>query len=192
GRQAREARSAQLEQLTRRLLRSQEDERRRIARELHDEAGQILTAVKIELDLDGRREAGEMVGRALAQVRDLSNLLRPAVLDLGLVPALEALTDDFVRRTRIHTVLHCPKPVTGLVEEVQIAIYRVRQEALTNVARHSAARRVDIRIEVGRDEVRLSIQDDGRGAPPDVVPNLGLLGIHERVSTLGGTVETNG
>jgi len=96
------ARNAQLEQLTRLLLHAQEDERRRIARELHDEAGQVLSAVKIELDLEGRQGASEMVSRALAQVRDLSNLLRPSVLDdLGLVPALRGLTDDFSKRTRI-------------------------------------------------------------------------------------------
>ena len=75
------ARTAELEQLTRLLLRAQEDERRRIARELHDEAGQVLTAVKIELDLDGHLDAGKRVGKALAQVRDLGNLLRPSALD---------------------------------------------------------------------------------------------------------------
>src|SRR5215470_8821010 len=92
GRRQLEARTTQLEQLTRLLLRAQEDERRRIARELHDEAGQALTAVKIELDLDGRRDASALVGKALAQVRDLGNLLRPTALDdLGLVPALRAL-----------------------------------------------------------------------------------------------------
>ena len=91
-------RTAELEQLTRLLLRAQEDERRRIARELHDEAGQALTAVKIELDLDGHRDAGEKVGRALAQVRDLSNLLRPSALDdLGLSAALRALAADVSR-----------------------------------------------------------------------------------------------
>ncbi len=100
------ARSSELEQLTRLMLRVQEDERRRIARELHDEAGQVLTAVKIELELDGRHEAGAMVGRALAQVRDLSNLLRPSALDdLGLAAALRALADDFSTRTRIAVTL---------------------------------------------------------------------------------------
>ena len=95
-------RTSELEQLTGLVLRVQEDERRRIAQELHDEAGQVLTAVKIELELDGRHDAGAMVGRALAQVRDLSNLLRPSVLDdLGLAPALRALAEDFAARTRI-------------------------------------------------------------------------------------------
>ena len=192
GRRALEARSHQLEQLTALLLRAQEEERRRIARELHDEAGQILTAVKIELDLDGRREAGEMVGRALAQVRDLSNLLRPTALDLGLAPALESLADDFARRTRIQTVLHGARPLPPLPDEIQVAIYRVIQEALTNVARHAGAGRVDVLVEAGDQEVRVSVQDDGRGALPEAVPNLGLLGIRERVAALDGTVEVDG
>src|SRR6185369_16680697 len=110
------------------LLRSQEDERRRIARELHDSAGQVLTAVKIELDLEGRREAGEMVGRALAQVRDLSNLLRPTVLDdLGLLPALRGLVDDFSRRTRIAASLEIDEPIGALGSDLQVVLYRVVQ-----------------------------------------------------------------
>jgi signal transduction histidine kinase len=192
GRRALEARSHQLEQLTHLLLRAQEEERRRIARELHDEAGQVLTAVKIELDLDGRKEAGEMVGRALAQVRDLSNLLRPTVLDLGLTPALKTLADDFARRTRIDTALYCPEPFPALPDELQVAVYRVIQEALTNVARHSAAHRVDVHLDADAREVRLSVQDDGRGASGEPTPNLGLLGIHERVTTLGGTLRIDG
>ena len=191
-RRALEARAHQLEQLTGLLLRAQEEERRRIARELHDEAGQVLTAVKIELDLEGRREAGEMVGRALAQVRDLSNLLRPAVLDLGLVPALETLADDFQRRTRIDTDLTCSRPVPPMRDDLQVAIYRVTQEALTNVARHSSAKHVDVRLDVEAREIRLSVQDDGRGASPEATPHLGLLGIRERITALGGTVSVNG
>src|SRR5206468_1321271 len=120
GRRALEARSHQLEQLTRLLLRAQEDERRRIARELHDEAGQILTAVKIELDLEGG------------------------------------------------------------------------QEALTNVARHASARRVQVRIESAQDRVRLAVEDDGRGVSGEPTPHLGLLGIRERITTLGGTLVIEG
>ena len=192
-RRALEARAHQLEQLSGLLLRAQEEERRRIARELHDEAGQILTAVKIELDLEGRREAGEMVGRALAQVRDLSNLLRPAALDLGLVPALQTLAEDFERRTRIGAELRCPHPVPPMRDELQVAIYRVTQEALTNVARHSAARHVDVQLDVEDGHVHLSVQDDGRGANrPEATPHLGLLGIRERVTALGGTLLVHG
>jgi signal transduction histidine kinase len=190
GRRSLEARNAQLEQLTHLLLRSQEDERRRIARELHDEAGQVLTAVKIELDLDGRREASEMVGRALAQVRDLSNLLRPTVLDdLGLVPALRALVEDFARRTRIEVRFESPDALPGLPPDVQVALYRVLQEAITNVARHAGARRVTVGLEPGPGRVRLTIEDDGRGLPGRITPHLGLLGMRERVVALGGSLE---
>ena len=193
GRKALEARSHQLEQLTRLLLRAQEDERRRIARELHDEAGQVLTAVKIELDLEGKKEAGEMVGRALAQVRDLSNLLRPTVLDdLGLVPALRGLVDDFSKRTRIEATLECSDALGPLAAEQQVVIYRVVQEALTNVARHAGARRVQVRIEAAKDRVRLAVQDDGRGVSGEPTPHLGLLGIRERITTLGGTLVIDG
>ena len=193
GRRALEARSHQLEQLTRLLLRAQEDERRRIARELHDEAGQILTAVKIELDLEGRKEAGDMVGRALAQVRDLSNLLRPAVLDdLGLVPALRGMVEDFAKRTRVEATLSCGETLGTLPAEQQVVIYRVVQEALTNVARHASARRVQVRIESAQDRVRLAVEDDGRGVSGEPTPHLGLLGIRERITTLGGTLVIEG
>ncbi len=189
GRRALEARSAELEQLTHLLLRSQEDERRRIARELHDEAGQILTAVKIELDLEGRSEASEMVGRALAQVRDISNLLRPTVLDdLGLLPALRALAEDFARRTRIAADLECPDSMPELPPDAQVAIYRVVQEALTNVARHARAARVRVGLSLEPGRVRVLVEDDGQGVPGGITPHLGLLGMRERVSTLGGSL----
>src|ERR1051326_3591086 len=141
GQDALEARSAQLEQLTRLLLRAQEEERRRLARELHDEAGQILTAAKIELDLDGRTQAGTLVGRALNQIRNVSHLLRPSELDdLGLLPALRSLVDDFSRRSRIAAHLEAPDQVPSCPVELEVALYRVVQEALTNVARHAGAR----------------------------------------------------
>ena len=182
-------RTAQLEQLTRLLLRVQEDERRRIARELHDEAGQVLTAVKIELELDGRREAGALVGRALAQVRDLSNLLRPSVLDdLGLVAALRALADDFAERTRIAVSLDLDGHTRRLVSDVEVVIYRVVQEALTNVARHAHASEVRVRLTSDDRQVRLAIEDDGQGVPANASPHLGWLGMQERVTAVGGTL----
>ncbi len=183
------ARSAQLEQLTRLTLRAQEDERRRIARELHDEAGQVLTAVKIELDLDGRREASEMVGRALAQVRDLSNLLRPSVLDdLGLLPALRALVEDFGRRTRIDVALDTSAAPRAVPPEHEVVIYRVVQEALTNVARHAEARQVRVGLASEDGGLRLTIEDDGRGLAGEPTPHLGLLGMRERLTEIGGTL----
>jgi len=188
-RRAMAARSAQLEQMTRQLMRAQEDERRRISRELHDQAGQVLTAVKIELDLEGKREASALVGKALAEVRDLSHLLRPTDLDdLGLVPALRDLVDDFSRRTRTPAALDVREPLVPLGNEIKVMIYRVVQEALTNVARHAEAQHVYVALEATNGEVRLAIQDDGRGVAGNPVAHLGLLGMRERVTELGGAI----
>ncbi len=179
-------RTQQLEELTHLVLRAQEDERRRVARELHDEAGQALTAVKIELDLAGRTESSALVGQVLDQIRNVSNLLRPPALDdLGLEPALEALARDFERRTAI--AVDCGLALRGPAcsPEVQVAVYRVIQEALTNVARHSGARRVRVRAQRRDGTIELEVADDGRGAS-DPTPHLGLLGMRERVTELGG------
>ena len=189
------SRTGQLEQLTRLLLRAQEDERKRIARELHDEAGQVLTAVKIELDLEGRTDAGALVGRALAQVRDVSNLLRPSVLDdLGLVAALTALVDDFSMRTRISTTVDVGGATRRLAPDIEVVIYRVVQEALTNIAKHAHASRASVALTFEDLQARLIVEDDGRGMPttgtpldPDQ-PHLGLLGMRERVTAVGGTL----
>jgi signal transduction histidine kinase len=190
GRRALETRGRQLEELTRLLLKAQEEERRRLARELHDEAGQILTAVKIELDLDGRTGASEMVARALVQLRDLSNLLRPSVLDqLGLVPALRGLVDDFGQRTGIEARLGTRGTLVGLPSDLEVVLYRVVQEALTNVARHAQASAVEVRLEVDGGRVCLAVEDNGRGLAGAPVPHLGMLGMHERVNELGGSLE---
>jgi signal transduction histidine kinase len=181
------ARSSELEQLTRLMLRVQEDERRRIARELHDEAGQVLTAVKIELELGGRHEAGAMVGRALAQVRDLSNLLRPSALDdLGLAAALRALADDFSTRARIAVNLELEAASRQLAPDVEVVIYRVVQEALTNVARHARASEVHVQVSGDDRHVTLLIEDNGQGAAADASPHMGWLGMRERITALGG------
>lgn len=183
------ARTAELEQLTRLLLRAQEDERRRIARELHDEAGQALTAVKIELELDGHRAAAARVGHALAQVRDVSNLLRPSALDdLGLPAALRALAQDVAQRSRIRVELDLDSNGRRLPPDVEVVIYRVVQEALTNVVRHADASRVRAHLTCADGAVQLTIEDDGRGLGPDSAPHLGWLGMQERVTALGGTL----
>ena len=182
------ARTADLEQLTRLLLRAQEDERRRIARELHDEAGQALTAVKIELDLDGHIDAGARVGRALAQVRDLSNLLRPSALDdLGLAAALRALAADVSERSRLQVDLEIDGHA-ALPASVEVVIYRVMQEALTNAVRHARATRVRAYLGLGPRLVVLTVEDDGQGLAADVRPSLGWLGMQERVTAAGGTL----
>jgi signal transduction histidine kinase len=183
-----ESRNQQLEQLTGLLLTAQEEERRRIARELHDEAGQILTAVKIDLDLAGRKESADLVGRAIAQMRNLSNLLRPQVLDLGLLPAIRSLADDFTSRTRVRSILVLPDSLPGLAPERQVAIYRIVQEALTNVTRHAGASRVHIELGAVDGRIALTVEDDGRGPSGELRPHLGLLGMRERVAALGGTL----
>jgi signal transduction histidine kinase len=183
-----ESRKQQLEQLTSLLLTAQEDERRRIARELHDEAGQILTAVKIDLDLAGRKESAELVGHAIAQMRNLSNLLRPQEIDLGLLPAIRSLADDFAARTRVQTTLALPDALPGIGQERQVTIYRIVQEALTNVTRHAHATRVHIQLDAGNDHLALSVEDDGRGPEGELRPHLGLLGMRERVTAVGGTL----
>jgi signal transduction histidine kinase len=182
-------RTSELEQLTRLLLRAQEDERRRIARELHDEAGQALTAVKIELDLDGHRDAGEKVGRALAQVRDLSNLLRPSALDdLGLSAALRALAADVSERSRIKVDLDIETGGRTFSPEVEVVLYRVVQEALTNIVRHAKATWVRAQLAMRGHDVWLTVEDDGQGLMPGTEPKLGLLGMQERVTAAGGTL----
>lgn len=190
GRRSLADRNEQLEQLTRLLLRAQEDERRRIARELHDSVGQALTAVKIQLDLEQRADASAMVGQALQQVRSVSRLLRPQALDdLGLEAALRAMVSDFQNRTGVRAVLElgraAAETATETATETQVTVYRVIQEALTNVARHAEARHVTVRV-TGRDGgLALEVEDDGRGAA-EPKPNLGLLGMHERVAEAGG------
>lgn len=186
GRRALALRTAELEQLTRLLLRAQEEERRRIARELHDEAGQALTALKIELDLEGNKAASALAARALAQVRDLSNLLRPqAIDDLGLVPALRGMAEDFAARTQLEVEIAAPENA-ACPPEIAMTIYRVGQEALTNVARHAGAKRAWLTVEFDDHQARLIVEDDGRGPDAAMKPHLGLLGMHERVVGVGG------
>ena len=184
------ARTAELEQLTHLTLRVQEDERKRIARDLHDEAGQVLTAVKIELELEGRQEAGALVGHALSQVRDLSNRLRPSALDdLGLVAALRTLVEDFSSRTRLHVALAIEGVNRRFPSDVEVAIYRAVQEALTNVARHAQASEAVVRVEQANGQVHVTVEDNGRGITADTLPHLGWLGMRERVTALGGRLD---
>jgi signal transduction histidine kinase len=182
-------RTAQLEQLTRLLLRAQEEERKRIARELHDEAGQTLTALKIGFDLRGETDASAQVATVLGQIRNLSELLRPQALDdLGLVPALRALAQDITKRTQIQVTLDADD-TAHWPPDVAAALYRVAQEALTNVARHSGATHAWVQLETDAEGIRLIVEDDGHGAPADPRPHLGLLGMRERMTLVGGDLK---
>ena len=183
-----ELRNTQLEQLSDLLLRAQEEERRRIARELHDDAGQSLTALKIELDLEGRTEASARVQQVLNRIRDVSELLRPRVLDdLGLVPALRSLSEDFAERTRIPVRVEADES-QHWPPEAALALYRVAQEALTNVARHAGASGARLSLARTPEGSRLVVEDDGRGMRAGLKPHLGLLGMRERIAAAGGTL----
>src|SRR5437899_539014 len=197
-------RQRELSELSTRLMSVQEEERRRLARELHDEFGQTLTAVNANLWLIERQapadaealrhraaETRRLVGRTLAAMRELSQLLRPAVLDtLGLVPSLETLLDAFGEHHQLAITLTSDGLPERLPAEMETALYRITQEALTNAARHARAARVRVALTAIGGELRLEIEDDGVGfAAGDGAKSptgTGLVGIRERVRALGG------
>jgi two-component system sensor histidine kinase UhpB len=181
----------------RRELLAQEAERRRVASELHDEIGQGLTALMLELDREiahgppGERsaleQAREVVSQLLEDVRRLARSLRPEVLDeLGLVPALTNLCDRLSARTGVEIRLSGDGDLPALGPDVQHVIYRVTQESLTNVVRHAAARSVDVHLTRARGRVVLSVTDDGCGIDDAVTEGDGLRGMRERAVLVGG------
>lgn len=190
----------QLRDLSHGLVDAQEEERRKLSRELHDHVGQMLTAqrmclARVERSGDGITRAGALAdARALTDellqtVRDLSLGLRPSMLDdFGLTPALEWLVRDTQRRSRLPVRLHVTGPAALLDDEVRTSVYRIVQEALTNCVRHAAAQRADVTVSVDGRYVSVEVSDDGRGMPASPARRgLGLLGIEERARELGGT-----
>ncbi len=182
----------------RRVLAAQEAERVGIARDLHDEVGQVLTGVLLQLnsiaeaapehrgELDEAREA---VRRALDEIRRISRELRPEMLEhLGLVSALTELAQSFARVTGIHVGRTFATSLPKLAPEVELAVYRIAQESLTNVARHADATRVTITLERGLDSVVLRIADDGRGFAGIPVEHGGLRSMRERAILIGGAL----
>ena len=201
-----EGAEAQLRDLSHGLVGAQEDERRKLSRELHDHVGQMLTALRMSLVRADRAEAADRRASALADartvtdellqtVRDLSLGLRPSMLDdFGLTPALEWLVRDTQRRSRLAVRLVVSGPAATLEDEVRTCVYRIVQEALTNCVRHAAARQVEVVVGVDGREVAVEIRDDGRGMPEgERRHGLGLLGIEERARELHGSfvVETS-
>jgi two-component system, NarL family, sensor histidine kinase UhpB len=176
-------------------LAGQESERVRIARELHDEVGQRLTAIVLQLERVARdtgavevAEAREGARETLEEVREIARRLRPEVLDdLGLGSALAALTIDVSRRTRLRIDRQVAPGLRVLDPEEELVIYRVAQEALTNVARHSGAKRARVELRSNEGEVELVVQDDGRGLDPEGGEGSGLLGMRERAVLVGAT-----
>lgn len=196
----------QLQGLSRRVLEAQETERRRVAHELHDELGQYLTAIKInlqsshalsEVSATARNEDNiRIVEDAIQQVRRLAAALRPSVLDdLGLVPALKWMAQQNAARGQI--AIHCHSQIADvrLLPEIETACFRIAQEALTNILRHASCKQVDIGLELRQDSLLLTIADDGRGF--DVAQalqraragnSLGLMGMQERAGLIGGAL----
>ena len=184
-----------------RALAAQEAERARIARGLHDEVGQVLTGVLLELDalapsLPTERQNDLVatkgsVRQALEEVRRISRELRPEMLEhLGLVSALTELTSVLSRQTGIQIERDFQHALPPLTEDAELAIYRVAQESLTNVARHADAGRVKVSLETGVESVVLSVSDDGRGfrsgRPPE--GQGGIRGMRERALLVGGAL----
>jgi signal transduction histidine kinase len=199
--------ASDLQRLSARLVHAREEEQRRIARELHDEVGQALSAVKVQLAVAERRiermgaarallaDAQTSADTALHSVRDLSHLLHPSALDdLGLVAALESLVADFRRRHQIAVEFIHQGQDRRLHAETERAIYRIVQEALTNLARHAEASEGAVRLTIEPSVVRVTIEDNGIGFDvadverPGKRRGLGLLSIRERATGLRGTV----
>jgi signal transduction histidine kinase len=182
-----------------------EAERTRIARELHDELGQLLTAVKMDIAWLGARlqpentalvqrseKVKQLVDTTVAAVRRIAADLRPVMLDdLGLMPALENLLSDFSERTHIAMRLDASCGEVEFSEPMSTSVYRIVQEALTNVARHAEATEVELTVKLEADRLYLSVRDNGKGLPPQSgeIRSFGLLGIKERAQTLGGSAQ---
>jgi two-component system NarL family sensor kinase len=198
---------SKLKQLAQRIIDTQEEERARLARELHDGISQNLIGVRYAIDLASRKVASraedaaraidrgaEALNGAIKEVRRLSHDLRPRALDdLGLTPALKALCDNFSERTGIETRLEALPFKNMLKPEASTALYRVAQEALNNVERHSGATRVDIRIWSVGGRVRMTISDNGNGFDETIAEGkkalgggLGLRNMQERLAHFGG------
>jgi signal transduction histidine kinase len=181
----------------RRVVSAQELERRRLARELHDETGQALTSILLGLkrlegseSQDAVAEIREIVVATLQDVRRLAVELRPQALDdFGLVVALERLTKGFAEQTGIEVDLEPSNVVGRLSSEIETAIYRTVQESLTNVVKHAHARRVSVLLTATGGKIKVVIEDDGKGFDPsEPGDGVGLLGIRERMALLDGTL----
>ena len=197
----------QLRLLSRQLLSAQEEERKKISRELHDVIAQTLTSINVRLanlkkeartDTRGFDEkielTQELVRQSVEIVHRFARELRPAVLDdLGLIPALHTFMKDFKQQTGIQVSLSAVAAVGQIHGEKRTMLYRVAQEALVNVARHAHATRADVKIRKLKDALCMKIADNGKGfemqpgRPPKKSDRLGLLGMRERVEMVGGS-----
>jgi two-component system sensor histidine kinase UhpB len=202
----------QVRALSGRLIYAHEDERQRIARELHDDTGQMLTLLLIRLNLLESQPGAEaiapqlmelrgIVSSSIDQVRRLALNLRPPAIDqLGLIPSLRSLVATFSESTGIETTLRLPRERITLAPEYTLAIYRITQEALTNAAKHAHASHITVTVESTTDELLVEVVDDGLGFTPDSLMNragrereggagVGLFGMEERARLAGGALD---
>jgi len=191
----------QISQLSARLLEAQEEERRAISRELHDEVGQALTGVLLEManlskQIRGSEQAAQqaeeikrLLEGSIRVVRNMALLLRPSMLDdLGLLPALEWQARESSKHSQLAVHVSAENVPDDLPEGHRTCVYRVVQEALHNIAQHAEAREVKIAVKQEADRILLSIQDDGKGFDAKRPTGMGLIGMKERIGTLGGSL----
>jgi two-component system NarL family sensor kinase len=188
-------------------MRVQDDERKRFARELHDGLGQNMVAEKIAIDSLLKRypsepelkELAALLDDSISQTRTISYLLHPPLLDeLGLVSAVTWLTEGYAKRTGVEITLQIPAQTERLPRNFEVPLFRILQEALTNIHRHSKSAKADVSIQVNSHEVSPFVRDYGKGIPTETLENfkangthvgVGLAGMKERVRELGGMLE---
>ena len=199
-------------ELSGRLLQIQDEERRRIARELHDSAGQLLAAINMNISKVAREkeklstgagrsveEAADLVQQALVEIRTMSHLLHPPLLDeVGLESAIRGFIEGFAQRSKIDVNLIVAPGFERLSPDLEITIFRVIQECLTNVHRHSGSRKAEVRLTRRHGYIHLEVSDEGKGIPLDKLDlnspatlGVGFRGMRERIRQLGGTFQVH-
>jgi len=189
-------------------LKMRDEERRRLARELHDSVGQLLAAITMNLDMIAKESSklspasaqaltdnGTMVREVMQSIRTISHLLHPPLLDeAGLPSALQWYVDEFGKRSGIKVHLDCQDSLERLPSEMETAIFRIVQECLGNVHRHAESQTASVRLEIAGDRAYVEVTDQGKGIAPDLQEKLkskghlgvGLRGIRERIAQFGG------
>lgn len=215
-RELRERKQAEqaVQQLSGRIMRIQDEERRRVARELHDSIGQVFAVLKVNLEMISRAvgttagsvdtrelitESKKALDIGLSEARTLSHLLHPPLLDeMGFSSAAKWLVDGFSRRSEVQVKLEIPENLQRMPQDVELALFRILQEALTNIHKHSASPSVEIVVTMGTNIVAIRIKDFGKGIPQATLEafkkrqaglGVGLAGMRERVRDLGGRLE---
>jgi PAS domain S-box-containing protein len=197
-----------IRKLTEHLQNIREEERLHIAREIHDELGQLMTVLKMDISWLNKRVGNsseqvtskfkdllEVIDTTVKTVRRIASELRPTLLDdLGLVAAIEWHLEEFEKRSGIHKEFHGPQGEIQIPDSIKIGLFRILQESLTNVARHSEAKNVNVRLERNNGHIVLKVIDDGKGYDMEKATKntLGVLGMKERTSVMGGEYHISG